>query len=70
MNWEIGIDLYTLCIHLMYTEGSSLMVQAVRNLSAMQETQEDTDSIPGLERCPGGRNDSPLQDSCLEKPMD
>ena len=46
------------------------MVQAVRNLSAMQEIQEDTDSIPHLERCPGGRNDDPLQYSCLENPTD
>ena len=46
------------------------MVQAVRNLSAMQEIQEDTDSIPRLERCPGGRNDDPLRYSCLENPTD
>jgi len=46
------------------------MVQAVRNLSAMQEIQEATDSIPPLERCPGGRNDGPLQYSCLENPTD
>ena len=55
---------------LMYKEGASLMAQAVRNLSAMQETQEDADSIPGLERYPGGRNDSPLEYSSLENPMD
>ena len=30
----------------------------------------DVDSIPGLERPPGVRNGSPLQDSCLENPMD
>ena len=28
----------------------------------------DLDSIPGLERSPGGRNDNPLQHSCLENP--
>ena len=27
-------------------------------------------SIPGLERSPGGRHGTPLQDSCLENPMD
>ena len=27
-------------------------------------------SIPGLERSPGGGHGSPLQDSCLENPMD
>ena len=26
--------------------------------------------IPGLERSPGGRNDNPLQGSCLENLMD
>ena len=35
----------------------------------MQETQE-TGSIPGLGRFPGGRNDNPLQYSCLGYPMD
>ena len=28
------------------------------------------DSIPGLGRPPGEGNDNPLQDSCLENPMD
>ena len=27
-------------------------------------------SVPGLGRSPGEGNDSPLQDSCLENPMD
>ena len=30
----------------------------------------DTGSIPGLGRCPGGRNGCPLQYSCLENPTD
>ena len=30
----------------------------------------DAESIPGLERSPGGGHDSPLQYSCLENPMD
>ena len=30
----------------------------------------DLGSIPGLKRCPGGGNGSPLQCSCLGKPMD
>ena len=30
----------------------------------------DVDSIPGLGRSPGGRHGNPLQDSCLENPMD
>ena len=30
----------------------------------------DMDLIPGLERSPGEGNGYPLQDSCLESPMD
>ena len=30
----------------------------------------DQGSIPGLGRSPGGGNSDPLQDSCLENPMD
>ena len=30
----------------------------------------DLGSIPGLGRSPGGGNGSPLQNSCLENPMD
>ena len=30
----------------------------------------DAGSIPGSGRSPGGGNDSPLQYSCLENPMD
>ena len=31
---------------------------------------EDTSSVPGSERSPAGGHDDPLQDSCLENPMD
>ena len=30
----------------------------------------DASSIPALERSPGAGNGNPLQDSCLENPMD
>ena len=30
----------------------------------------NTGSIPGSGRCPGGGHGNPLQDSCLETPMD
>ena len=36
----------------------------------MQDVQTDPTSIPGLGRSPGGGHGSPLQHSCLEKPMD
>jgi len=39
----------------------------VKNLSAMQV---DLCLIPGLRRSLGEGNGSPLQDSCLENPMD
>ena len=47
------------------------MAQWVKNLPAMQETQEiDTGLIPGLGRSPEGGNGSPLECSCLENPTD
>ena len=45
----------------------------VKNLPAMQEPQEawaPEGLIPGLGRSPGGGHGNPLQDSCLEDPMD
>ena len=39
----------------------------VKNLPA---SEADMDSIPGLERSPGEGNGNPLQNSCLENPMD
>ena len=41
----------------------------VKNMPAMQETQE-TGSIPGSGRSPGGGHGNPVQYSCLETPMD
>ena len=43
------------------------MAQTVKNLLLVQET---LGSIPGLGRSPGEGNGSPLQYSCLEKPID
>ena len=39
----------------------------IKNLPA---NAGDAGSIPGLGSSPGGRNDNPLQYSCLENPMD
>ena len=39
----------------------------VKNLSA---NARDLSSIPGSERSPGGGHGNPLQNSCLENPMD
>ena len=46
---------------------ASLVAQMVKNLTA---NAGDLASIPGLRRSPGEGNGYPLQDSCLENPMD
>ena len=43
------------------------MAQWVKNLPAMQKTQETWVSIPGLGRSPGKRNSNPLQYFLPEK---
>ena len=42
----------------------------VKNPSANAGAVRDTGLIPGLGRFPEGRHSNPLQDSCLENPMD
>ena len=42
----------------------------VKNPPANAGEIKDAGSIPGLGRSPGGGNGNPLQDSCLENPMD
>ena len=42
----------------------------VKNLPANAEIAGDSGSIPGSGRSLGGGNDSPLQYSCQENPMD
>ena len=41
--------------------------QTIKHLPTMQV---DLGSIPGLGRCPGEGNGTPLQYPCLENPMD
>ena len=48
----------------------TLMAQWVKNLPAMQETQEIKGLILGPGRSPGEGNDNLLQYFCLENPMD
>ena len=50
---------------------ASQVVLVVKNLPAMQETQETwvRSSTPGSGRSPGREHGNPLQDSCLENPM-
>ena len=42
----------------------------VKSLPANAGDGGDVGSIPGLGRSPGVGNGNPLQDSCLENPMD
>ena len=42
----------------------------VKNPSASAEDIRNAGSIHGSGRSPGGGYDNPLQDSCLENPMD
>ena len=42
----------------------------VKNLPAHAGDIRDTDLIPGSGRSPGERDGKPLQNSCLENPMD
>ena len=42
----------------------------VKNLSANAGDVRDAGLIPGSGRSPRGGHGSPLQDSCLENPMD
>ena len=42
----------------------------VKNPPASAGDIEESSSIPGLGRSPGGGNDNPLQYSCLENHMD
>ena len=42
----------------------------VKNPSAKEGDIRGTGLIPGLGRSPGGGHGNPLQDSCLENPMD
>ena len=46
------------------------MVLAVKNPPANAEDVKDTDSIPGSGTSPGEGHGCPLQDSCLENPLD
>ena len=54
---------------LIILNGASLVAQRKESACDAEDTG-DSGSIPGLGRAPGGGYGNPLQDSCLEKPMD
>ena len=56
--------------HKIYWKSGFPGVAMVKNSSINAGDGRDTASIPGLQRSPGVGNGKPLQDSCLENPMD
>ena len=51
-------------------KGASQMVLELKNPPANAGDVRDMGPIPGLGRSPGGGHGNPLQNSCLENPMD
>ena len=49
---------------------ASQVVPLVKNQPANAGDTGDSSLIPGSGQSPGGRNGNPLQNSCLENPMD
>ena len=49
---------------------ASQVALVLKNLPASARGVRDTGSIPGSVRSPGGGHGNPLQNSCLENPMD
>ena len=58
-SFDLFHHFYPQCI----SNGASQVVLVVKNLPANAGNAGDMHSIPGLGRCPGGRNGNPLQ--CL-----
>ena len=57
-------------VEILELRGASQVALVVKNLLANVGDTKDVDSIPGLERSPGGGHGNPFQYSCLENPMD
>ena len=64
----VGHPKHTCLVH-SYTEASQVEL-VVKNPPAKTGDVRDPGSIPGWGRSPGGGHDNPLQDSCLENPID
>ena len=54
----------------MYMCGASQVALVGKNPPANAGSMRDAGSVPGSGRSPGGGHGNPLQDSCLENPMD
>ena len=59
-----------LFLYLSISFGASQVALVIKNPPASAGDIKDVGSIPGLGRSPGGGHGNPLQDSCLENPMD
>ena len=78
MNWEIGIDIYTvliLCIKQITNETLVvfLVVRSVKNPPSKEQTTcnaGDPDLTPESGRSPGEENGNLFQYSCMGNPMD
>ena len=55
------------CVFYLWASEEALVV---RKLPASAGDERDVGSIPGWGRSPGGGHGNPLQNSCLENPMD
>ena len=64
------IYIYTYIHSYTHIYGASQVVLVVKNLPADVGDIRDEGSILEKGRSPGGGNDTPLQYSCLENPMD
>ena len=53
-----------------YSRGDSQVALVVKNLPVNAGELREVALMPGSGRSPGGGNGNPLQDSCLENPMD
>ena len=79
--FSLSVEILTLCIALL-TSVSILITIILKTLlskldfpdgsdgKASAQNAGDLGSVPGLEISPGEGNGNPLQDSCLENPMD
>ena len=57
-------------IHLFEANSNKISSPKKKKKERNAENAQDTGSVPGSGRSPGGGNGKPLQYSCLENPMD
>ena len=73
MNSPVGVSIRcsrNTSIRHLKTFGASQVLLMVKNLPARAGDVRDKGSVFGLGRSPGEGHGNPLQDSCLENPMD